>query len=290
MSDQPVHQLLSVRIPLLRSDGVPTETLTLTAYCSHHIDVDDRRIPVGVTAVEGTDWDLRRGRVVSDLELDDSWCGLTPADGGSIHTLRAPDGRMVALWADRAFGFVHAFITREFPSRAGFTTAIALEPMTAAANALNSGSGCDGCAWATPSQPRGRFATRSLRRARASDSPPCHSGRSVRQSLTNHGDPPHLVDIRVRRDDVNFVGADVSEFLRSSSDFGPSSESNEYDSVTSTIGRRRRAALTESFSRVSSFSFTSSSARAFSHSARDTIGGMKASSVMPAACHSDICR
>ena len=127
--------------PFLAIDGAPIETLTLTVNGSHHIDVDDRRIPVGVTAVEGTDWDLRRGRVVADLELDDSWCGLTPAHGGSIHTLRAPDGRMVALWADRTFGFVHAFITREFPSRAGFATAVALEPMTAAANALNSGLG-----------------------------------------------------------------------------------------------------------------------------------------------------
>ena len=55
--------------------------------------------------------------------------------------------------------------------------------------------------------------------------------------------------------------------------------------MISTIGSRRRAALTESFNRVSSFSRTSSSARALSHSERDTIGGIGVGSVMSAACH-----
>lgn len=127
--------------PFLAIGGVPTETLALTVNGRHHIDVDDRRIPIGVTAVEGTEWDLRRGRVIADLDLDDAWCGLTPADGGSLHTLRAPDGRTVSLWADRSFGFVHAFITREFPSSEGFVTAVAVEPMTAPADAFNSGHG-----------------------------------------------------------------------------------------------------------------------------------------------------
>lgn len=57
------------------------------------------------------------------------------------HTLRSPDGRCVSRWADHTFGFVHVFITRGFPRGEGFTTAIALEPMTSQANALNSGVG-----------------------------------------------------------------------------------------------------------------------------------------------------
>lgn len=127
--------------PFLTIGDVPPETLTLTVNGRHHIDVDDRLTPVGVTAVEGTKWDLRGGRVIADLDLDDAWSVHSDADGGSMHTLRAPDGRTVSLWADDHFGFVHAFITRRFPRNDGFVTAVALEPMTAPADALNHGVG-----------------------------------------------------------------------------------------------------------------------------------------------------
>lgn len=126
--------------PFLRIGDVPTETLTLTVHGSHHIDVDDRLIPIGCTAVPGTTWDLRGGRVIADLELDDAWSVLRP-DEGSVHTLRSPDGRTVLLWADESFGFVHVFVTREFLRGEQFVTAVAVEPMTAPADAFNHGIG-----------------------------------------------------------------------------------------------------------------------------------------------------
>ncbi|MBJ7467058.1 MAG: aldose 1-epimerase family protein [Mycolicibacterium sp.] len=126
--------------PFLAIGDVPTETLTLTVNGSHHIDVDDRLIPTGCTAVPGTEWDLRGGRVIADLDLDDAW-SVPTSDGRSVHTLRSPDGRTVSLWADDSFGFVHVFITRQFPRAGKFVTAVALEPMTAPADAFNSGVG-----------------------------------------------------------------------------------------------------------------------------------------------------
>ncbi|WP_193043727.1 aldose 1-epimerase family protein [Mycolicibacterium baixiangningiae] len=127
--------------PFLAIGDVPTDKLTLTVDGVHHIDVDDRLIPSGATAVEGTDWDLRAGRTVTDIDLDDSWSVPRERAGGTVHSLRAPDGRTVSLWADANFGFVHVFITREFPTADGFVTAVALEPMTAQPDALNSGIG-----------------------------------------------------------------------------------------------------------------------------------------------------
>jgi aldose 1-epimerase len=127
--------------PFLAIGDVSTETLTLTIDGTHHVDVDCQLIPIGVTAVEGTEWDLRGGRLISDLHLDDSWAVQPGRGGGSTHTLSASDGRSVSLWADDAFGVVHAFITREFPRGGGFMTAVALEPMTARADALNTGAG-----------------------------------------------------------------------------------------------------------------------------------------------------
>ena len=127
--------------PFLAIGNVPTDTLTLTVSADHHIDVDDRLNPVGVTSVEGTDWDLRKGKAVGTLDLDDAWSGVTIADGASTHWLSAPDGRSVSLWADEQFGYVQVFITREFPHRGGVMTAVAIEPMTAPADAFNSGEG-----------------------------------------------------------------------------------------------------------------------------------------------------
>jgi aldose 1-epimerase len=126
--------------PFLALGDVPTDTLTLTVSADHHIDVDDRLNPVGVTPVQGTEWDLRRGRLVAKLNLDDAWSGLA-TDGGSTHWLSAPDGRAVSLWADEQFGYVHVFITRDFPRQGEMTTAVAIEPMTAPADAFNSGEG-----------------------------------------------------------------------------------------------------------------------------------------------------
>lgn len=127
--------------PFLAIGDVPAEALTLTVNGSHHVDVDDRLIPIGHTAVAGTEWDLRGGRVIADLDLDDAWSVLPTAEGDSVHTLCSPDGRTVSLWADESFGFVHVFITRAFPRAQRFVTAVALEPMTAPADAFNSGVG-----------------------------------------------------------------------------------------------------------------------------------------------------
>ena len=135
--------------PFLAIGDVPTDDLTLTVSAERHIDVDDRLNPIGVTHVEGTEWDLREGRAVGTLDLDDAWSGVHTADGGSAHWLTAPDGRTVSLWADEQFGYIQVFITREFPHRDGCITAIAIEPMTAPADAFNSG---EGLRWLAPGE------------------------------------------------------------------------------------------------------------------------------------------
>jgi len=135
--------------PFLRIGDVPTDSLTLTVSASRHIDVDERLNPIGVTPVQGTQWDLREGRLVATLDLDDAWSGVAMTGGGSTHWLSAPDGRSVSLWADQQFGYVQVFITREFPGAGELTTAVAIEPMTAPADAFNSG---EGLRWLKPGE------------------------------------------------------------------------------------------------------------------------------------------
>ncbi|RJU01730.1 aldose epimerase [Arthrobacter frigidicola] len=123
--------------PYLKISGVPTEDLTLTVNADTVFDTDERSIPVGRVSVSG-DRDLRGGKRVGDIEFDSAFTGLTTVDGRFEHTLTAPDGRSVTLWADPEFEFVHVFISRTYP---GVDRAVAVEPMTAPANAFNSGHG-----------------------------------------------------------------------------------------------------------------------------------------------------
>ncbi|MDX1870812.1 aldose 1-epimerase family protein [Mycolicibacterium sp. 120266] len=127
--------------PFLCIGGVPTSELTLTVAADTHIDVDERLNPTGTSPVQGGYWDLRAGRRVADLDLDDAWTGLHITDGGSLHSLRAPDGQTVSVWADEQFAYIQVFTTRRYPMGDRFVTAVAVEPMTAPADALNSGAG-----------------------------------------------------------------------------------------------------------------------------------------------------
>lgn len=141
--------------PFLTIGDVPTQDLQLTVNADTHIDVNDRLNPVGLTPVDGTGFDLRPSsplsRRVGDLALDDAWSDAHYNGGETAHSLTAPDGRTVAIWADENYPFVQVFITPIFPARGSasnaanesdaFVTAIAIEPMTGPADAFNSGHG-----------------------------------------------------------------------------------------------------------------------------------------------------
>jgi aldose 1-epimerase len=135
--------------PFLTIGDVPTDQLTLTVAAQRHITVDERLNPIGSRPVAGTPYDLRAGRVVADLDLDDAWSDLDIIDGGSTHSLTAPDGRTVSLWADDQHNYLQVFTTRRYPDGGRHVTAVAVEPMTAPADAFNSG---EGLKWLAPRQ------------------------------------------------------------------------------------------------------------------------------------------
>jgi aldose 1-epimerase len=126
--------------PYLRVGDVPVDDLVLTVRAETRF-VAEASIPVGEVPVAGTDDDLGAGRRVGDLTLDQAYGGLAVTGGQSTQRLEAPDGRAVELWADESFGFVHVFTPPAFASIDGPRKAVALEPMTAPADALNSGRG-----------------------------------------------------------------------------------------------------------------------------------------------------
>ncbi|MDQ0893102.1 aldose 1-epimerase family protein [Agromyces ramosus] len=126
--------------PYLKIGGVPTADLVLRLDAASHIEVDERLLPTGEVPVDGSEWDFREGQRVGDLELDDAFGEVASEGGQVLHSLTAPDGRSVSIWADDEFEYVQVFTTREFPGEDG-DVAIAVEPMTAPAEAFNSGRG-----------------------------------------------------------------------------------------------------------------------------------------------------
>lgn len=143
--------------PYLQIGGVPSGELTLQVNAATRILVDDRQNPIGHEPVAGTAFDLRAGRRVADLDLDAGFADVLIDGGRSEHSLTAPDGRSITLWGDENVRYVQVFTPRSFPTPADARAAdapavhqaVALEPMTAPANAFNSG---DGLRWVAPGE------------------------------------------------------------------------------------------------------------------------------------------
>jgi aldose 1-epimerase len=97
--------------------------------------------------------DLREPRPIGDLALDTAYGTLThaaPAGGrGDSAWLTGPDGARLTVWQDLDWGYLQVFTTPRYPRRTELVTAVAVEPMTAPPDALNSGQGL---LWLEPEQ------------------------------------------------------------------------------------------------------------------------------------------
>lgn len=122
--------------PYLQIGGVATADLVVRSTGTTTLVLDDRNIPVDEVPV-GTGTDLRAGVRLGDAALDNGYRGLQrDAEGRARHTLTAPDGARVELWQDEGFRWVQVFTTDRYP---GQPLAVAIEPMTAPANAFATG-------------------------------------------------------------------------------------------------------------------------------------------------------
>ena len=105
--------------------------------------------------VDGTDFDLRAGRPVGELDIDSGYGGVGIHNGTVVHTVTAPDGSRTEVWGDQNFRYAQVYTPRNFPRSTGTTAnpapgqAVAIEPMTAPANAFNTG---EGLRWLEPGE------------------------------------------------------------------------------------------------------------------------------------------
>ena len=118
---------------------MPVGDLRLTVPAASYFAVDDRLNPTGELAVLETPFDLRDGSLVTELDLDTAFGGLNTKDRVSA-VLAAPDGSTPRCFRTTT-GSTCRCSRRALPGRRWSQAAIAIEPMTAPPDALNSGLG-----------------------------------------------------------------------------------------------------------------------------------------------------
>lgn len=113
--------------------------LTLPA-ATRSLSDPERKLPTGREAVDGTPYDFRVARPVRDTVLDHAFTDLArDGSGRATVELRDPSsGRAVALWVDAAHPWLMVY-TGDDNAVATRRRSVAVEPMTAQADAFRSG-------------------------------------------------------------------------------------------------------------------------------------------------------
>ena len=138
LSDRPAPFACGAH-PYLQVGPGPVDGLELVLPASTRSLVDDRLLPVGSEAVEGTPYDFRVARPVRDLVLNDAFTDLDRDDEGvATALLRDPrTGEGVELWVDEHHRWLQVFSADDGSATA--RRSLAVEPMTAQADAFRSG-------------------------------------------------------------------------------------------------------------------------------------------------------
>lgn len=127
--------------PYLCVGDVPVDQLSVRIPARQFAVDDEQLIPVSREGVAGSTYDFRGGRSIAGWRGSVAYTGF---DGAAVCALLDEAGRGAELWADSNFAWVQFFVTDGFGSDAdgaGGKTAVALEPLTCAVDALNSGDG-----------------------------------------------------------------------------------------------------------------------------------------------------
>ncbi len=118
--------------------GTGIDDLELTVPAGSRTLTDDRLIPVETVPVDA-EHDFRTPRALGSTVLDEAYGDLSRVEGVATATLRDPaSGLGVALWVDEQIHWLQVYSADDAVGRE--RRSLAVEPMTAPANAFNSGT------------------------------------------------------------------------------------------------------------------------------------------------------
>ena len=123
--------------PYLSAGAGPVDGWELTLPAATRSLVDEQRmLPVGREDVDGTAYDFRISRPVRDTVFNHAFSGLDRDDDGRAQVVVSGEYD-VGLWVDEHHDWLQVYTADDVPATA--RRSIAVEPMTAQANAFRSG-------------------------------------------------------------------------------------------------------------------------------------------------------
>ncbi|MCZ2402180.1 aldose 1-epimerase family protein [Paenarthrobacter sp. Z7-10] len=142
LSDSPcpygtgAHPYLSVGSSVINTDRAQVPG-------SIYLPVDERGIPVGRKAVDGTRYDLRTAQQLADRQIDVAYTDLHRGPDGRarVRLESGANASAVELWVDESYPYLEIFTGDTLPQPERRRTGMGVEPMTCAPNAFNSGDG-----------------------------------------------------------------------------------------------------------------------------------------------------
>jgi aldose 1-epimerase len=130
--------------PYLAHGTATVDELVLEVPARTHLPLDERRLPAGpALAVDGTDLDFRSGRAIGTQRLDNCFGDLdrSPAGVARVRLASAGGERQLTVWMDERFRYVQVYTGDDLPEQRRRRRGVAIEPMTCAPDAFNSGDG-----------------------------------------------------------------------------------------------------------------------------------------------------
>lgn len=119
----------------------------LRVPANSRLELDERLIPLGRVSVEkrdlGRDLDFRKARRIGDARINACFTNLAPNDDGKTRvTLAHPDGEPeITVWMGGEHRYVQIYTGDDIPDESRRRRSLAIEPMTCAPNAFNTGDG-----------------------------------------------------------------------------------------------------------------------------------------------------
>ncbi|MDQ3664608.1 MAG: aldose 1-epimerase family protein [Actinomycetota bacterium] len=126
--------------PYLQVGTERVDAAVLTVPADRWLETDDRGIPMRERSVDGATLDFRHGRLIGTQALDTAFCGLRYGDSGiAVARLARPDGsRVVDLRVAAPADYLQIYTGDTLPDRGRRRRSVAIEAMSAPANAFNS--------------------------------------------------------------------------------------------------------------------------------------------------------
>lgn len=124
--------------PYFTISGTDTGDLILKSGAAMVSTYGEQQIPNGSAPTAGSRFDLRAGVAVRESVIDHHFFDLPRDERGLAHTDLSSASASIDVWQDRGFEDLVIFTPDFYPTPDGLIHAVAIEPMSAPPNALNS--------------------------------------------------------------------------------------------------------------------------------------------------------